>query len=128
VAPRREPSIVVVGRDPLVARGLVTYLTEAGFPARAARELPSPPSLDAQVVAVIAFPDELPEPLALAPVAALQRHRQDVLLVLVSSRPSRFAELVKRARRSTVALPAPVFGWALVDLVRAHQAEAGGRR
>ena len=118
----------MVGRDPLVARGLVAYLAEAGFATSAARDLPAPPSLAAQVVAVIAFPDELPEPLALAPVAALQRQRQDVLLVLVSSRPSRFAELVKRARRSTVALPAPVFGWALVDLVRAHQAEAGGRR
>lgn len=118
----------MVGRDPVVARGLVTYLTQAGFVASAARELPTPPNLAAHVVAVIAFPDELPEPLALAPIAALQRQRQDVLVVLVSSRPSRFAELVKRARRSTVALPAPVFGWALVDLVRAHQAELGGRR
>lgn len=75
---------------------------------------------DVRAGALVVFPDDYPDDEILRALKALRARRPRVRMVLVTSRPRYFEELLV-SRRGGVApqiLPRPVFAWALVDAVR----------
>jgi hypothetical protein len=112
---------LVVGTNAATRAALLTYLRDAGIDAdapggrgfaRASRTAD----------AVVVFPDELEPAAVRAALDAARDARPEILILVVTASPRRFAGAARGAR----VLPKPVFGWTLVDAIRAHVAEAGG--
>lgn len=99
-------------------RVLADYLTNAGFDVHPCDELAVPSAFAALVV--IGRGDESGEALAVLvrswmKVAKIQR------VVVVTSRPKALAALVASYSERVRVLPAPTFGWDLVDALRSDE-------
>lgn len=122
-APRpAAPTVLVVTRSSQASE-VGRYLDEAGLPAQLAASVPAPTRLPPTITAVVVFPDDLP--LALAAMLKLRRARKALLLLLVTGHPGRYQVLTAEAPDTTTLLPAPAFGWNLVDEIRRHHAAIG---
>lgn len=121
-APPPTATVLVVTRSSQASE-VGRYLDEAGLPAQVAASVPAPTRLAASVTAVVVFPDDLP--LAMAAMLKLRRARKALLLLLVTSHPGRYQPLTALAPDTTTLLPAPAFGWHLVDEIRRHHAAIG---
>ena len=122
-APRpAAPTVLVVTRSSQASE-VGRYLDEAGLPAQLAASVPAPARLAPSTTAVVVFPDDLP--LAMAAMVKLRRARKALLLLLVTSHPGRYQQLTALAPDTTTLLPAPAFGWNLVDEIRRHHAAIG---
>lgn len=116
------PTVLVVTRSSLASE-VGRYLDEAGLPAQLAASVPAPGRLPSAITAVVVFPDELP--LAMAAMLKLRRAKPALLLLLVTGHPGRYQALTALAPDTTTLLPAPAFGWNLVDEIRRHHAAIG---
>ena len=122
-APRpAAPTVLVVTRSSQASE-VGRYLDEAGLPAQLAASVPAPARLAPSTTAVVVFPDDLP--LAMAAMVKLRRARKALLLLLVTSHPGRYQQLTALAPDTTTLLPAPAFGWHVVDEIRRHHAAIG---
>ena len=117
-----SPTVLVVTRSSQ-AREIGRYLDEAGLPALVAASVPAPTRLAPSITAVVVFPDDLP--LAMAAMIKLRRARTALLFLLVTSHPGRYQPLTALAPDTTTLLPAPAFGWHVVDEIRRHHAASG---
>ncbi len=121
----RRPRLraLVVGTDPTTRAALLSYLHGAGIDADACgdakgleRACRAPRSA---ADAVVVFPDDLAPAAVRATLRAARAVGRDVLLVVVTASPQRFS-----ATAPLHVLPKPVFGWTLVDAIRAHAARS----
>jgi hypothetical protein len=117
-------SVTVVASNPSTLEALEVYLHGAGVPANGTRMVDrvlemTPPSS----AAVILFPDDFQEEAVVSALGALQRERPNVLAVIVSHEPQRFAQ-VPGTRRSEhpvpLVIPKPAWAWTILDAIRAR--------
>ncbi|HWO21756.1 MAG TPA: hypothetical protein VNO30_23465 [Kofleriaceae bacterium] len=108
--------VALLARASETRTALADYLTNAGFEVHASDELAAPASCGALVW--IGEPGEPGEPTASA-VRSLMKRARTQRVVVVTSRPKALAELVASHGARLHVLPAPVFGWSLVDALRA---------
>jgi hypothetical protein len=120
-----DPSVLVVTRSSQASE-VGRYLDDAGLPTQVAASLPAPARLTPTITAVVVFPDDLP--LALAAMLKVRRARSELLMLVVTSHPSRYQSVLALAPDTTTLLPAPAFGWNLVDEIRRHHAAIGRPR
>jgi DNA-binding response OmpR family regulator len=118
----RDPlHVTIVSANPETLDGLQSYLRQAGINARGTGEIESGAAMDPHPSAVVFFPDEYPAGNVLKEVSRLRRERPQVLIVLVTREPKRFTEnLATNERAPTIIVPKPVWGWAILDAIRAH--------
>lgn len=114
--------VTVVADDPGTGDALRSYLGRAGVASRATRRLDAARLPGASIAAVVIFPDEYGLPDVLTSIATLRARNPTTLLLLVTSSPRSFARALKPRGRSVlpVIFPKPVFGWTIVDTIRAH--------
>jgi hypothetical protein len=116
-APRQ---VAIFSGNPETLDGLQSYLRGAGVAARGTRRLDECSDLTAApTVAVVLFPDDFPYESVLATVADIAARRPGILQVLVTGHPKTFERLVD-GRENVVIVPRPVWGWTILDAIRAH--------
>lgn len=112
--PRRRIALVSSAGDTRTM--LAGYLTGAGFEVHACDELAIPSSFGALVV--IGGPEAGREAL-LASVGSWIKLTRIPRVVVVTSKPTAWNDLVAAHGERLTVLPAPVFGWDVVDALRA---------
>jgi hypothetical protein len=124
VSLRRRPTtlVTVISENRETVDGLHGYLTRAGVESRGAR-LGEASRIPRGTTAVVIFPDDFEPKEVLRAVASLHDALPATLVVLVTARPQPFltASAVPASASSTLILPKPVFGWAILDAIRSHQ-------
>jgi hypothetical protein len=109
--------VVIISANPETLDGLQSYLQSAGFAARGSRSLDGCDVTSA--VAVVLFPDDFtPEAVCVA-LAGFADRRAGVFQMLVTGSPKKFEHLTEELRNVLV-VPRPVWGWTIVDAIRAH--------
>lgn len=121
-AGRRRVALVAHAGDPRTA--LADYLTRSGFDVHACAELAAPSAFAA--VVLLGRHDEPIEDLT-ASVRAWMKLGRIERVVVVTSKPRALAELAADHGERLRVLPAPVFGWDLVDALRAGDSGGPGR-
>ena len=98
---------------------LLAYLYGAGLPAVGSDGLSG--KLAAAVSEIVLFPDDFPVAEIAAAVPRLRRAPR--LVLLVTSEPQRYAELIAphEGTYTPLVVAKPAFGWMLVDAIRAHR-------
>lgn len=107
--------VAVVSPRTVTRIALAGYLKDAGFDVHECEELDLPTAFDSLVV----LEDDNERLVdAIRGWIKLTRHQR---LVVVTSKPSVFRELVALHGDRLQVLPAPAFGWDLVDVLRAKR-------
>lgn len=112
--------VAIVAGNPETLDGLQSYLQSAGVDARGTRRIEDcadlrPPA----TVAVVLFPDDFSTESVKAAVLDIGVRGPGILRLLVTGRPKTFDDLVE-GRRNVVVVPRPVWGWTILDAIRAH--------
>jgi DNA-binding response OmpR family regulator len=115
----RSFEVVIVSDNPETLDGLQSYLRGAGVTARCARDLVECTTFaTATTIAFVLFPDDFVPENVVALIADLTRARPKAMSLLVTSEPHRFESLT--SRHGVLVMPRPVWGWTLLDAIRAH--------
>jgi hypothetical protein len=125
---RREPiQVTIVTANAETFDGLQAYLSLRGLAARNAGQLGE---LDAKSCsAVIFFPDEFLLKDVLHELRRLRQGQPRVLVLVVTREPERYVEVVNAEGigRAPVVIPKPVWGWTILDAIRAGLKSLSGR-
>ena len=112
--------VAIVSANPETLDGLQSYLHGAGVTARGTRRLEDCIELTAPTtVAVVLFPDDFSSESVMATVIEIGARGPGILRVLVTGHPKTFDALVQ-GRRNVLVVPRPVWGWTILDAIRAH--------
>lgn len=112
--------VTIVSASPETLDGLQSYLHSAGVAARGTRRLEDCCDLTVSfTVAVVLFPDDFAWESVAATVADIGARGPGILRVLVTGRPKTFEPLVGD-RANLLIVPRPVWGWTILDAIRAH--------
>ena len=118
--PRGKPLYVtVVSNNAETLRGLQAYFDEAGVPTHGTRAISDLSMVAPATTAVVLFPDDFVEREVLDTIAALQRARPRLLMLVVTRQPQLFGQALAPDGHALV-LPKPSFGWSILDAIRAH--------
>lgn len=114
--------VKVVADSPQTIEGLRDYLTHAGVASHVARELRNGDPVPPEITAVVLFPDEFATEVVETAVLGWRSARPELLIVVVTTTPQAYRAALAPDGSSypPVVLPKPVFGWALLDSIRAH--------
>lgn len=116
----RSLAVVLVSERADTADGMRRYLAHAGVSSRTVVRIDDVLTAARDADAVVAFPDDFPQGLALEALAALHAVAPECVLVVVTSHPARYQRLGARdPRRGVVVLPRPAWGWNILDSIRA---------
>jgi hypothetical protein len=120
--------VAIVSANPETLDGLQSYLQGAGVAARGTRRLEDCVAMGIPAtVAVVLFPDEFSRESVLATVLDIGARGPRILRVLVTGHPKTFDAFVE-GRRNVLVVPRPVWGWTILDAIRAHVEEDAQRR
>jgi hypothetical protein len=112
--------VAIVSTNPETLDGLETYLRSVGIRARGWRRLEDCSDLTStSTLAVILFPDDFPWEAVIATVAELATRCGTTLRLLVTGQPKKYERLVE-AGEHVVVISRPVWGWTILDAIRAH--------
>ena len=116
-------TVAIAATNPETLDGLSSYLRGVGVGVRCMRD-PSEcagfASASKTRVAVVIFPDDFRWEKVVATLADLASLRPTVLPVLVTAYPQRFETV--RAAEEVIIMPRPVWGWTILDAIRAQVA------
>lgn len=120
---RKRPTssqVAIVSANPETLDGLQHYLQSAGVAARGTRRLEDCADLTAPAtLAVVVFPDDFPREPLVATVLDIGARVPGILRVLVTGHPKTFEPLFG-GRPNVLVVPRPVWGWTILDAIRAH--------
>ncbi len=123
---RRSPEVVVIASSPNALDGLHSYLRNAGLTAHTLRDLDDfSRRADTSIDALVLFPDDFRWESVIAAVAELAERHPHALPVLVTARPQCFEKL---AGTTVLVVPRPVWGWTILDAIRAHVDDLDGKK
>lgn len=112
--------VAIVSANPETLDGLQSYLQGAGVAARGTRRLEDCAELTAPAtVAVVLFPDDFSRESVMATVVDIGARGPSILRLLVTGHPKAFEALVE-GRRNVLVVPRPIWGWTILDAIRAH--------
>jgi hypothetical protein len=112
--------VAIVAEQQDTRNALQQYLRASGIGSIALRALSG--ALMPAITALVLFPDEFPATHVVTRVSALRRNRPSLFIIIVTSAPQRIASALRTERGSPIplVLQKPVFGWSIVDSIRAH--------
>ncbi len=112
--------VTIVSANPETLDGLQSYLHDAGVAARGTRRLEDCCDLTVPLtVALVLFPDDFAWERVTSTLADIDARRPGILRVLVTGHPKTFEPLVG-GRKNVLIVPRPVWGWTILDAIRAH--------
>lgn len=113
--------VTIVSNNPETLDSLQTYLRGAGVGARSARELePCAVTASGATLAIVVFADDFRWESVVTTLADLALNAPQALPVLVTAHPQRFERLTLSG--SVLIVPRPVWGWTILEAIRAHAA------
>jgi len=117
--------VAIVSANLETLDGLQTYLRGAGVAARGTRRLEDCSDLTApSTVAVVLFPDDFRLESVVATLAEICASRPSILRLLVTGHPKTLEPLFG-GHRNVMIVPRPVWGWTILDAIRAHVDDGG---
>ena len=115
---RQVRSVTVVSTNPETLDGLQTYLRRAGVIVHCTRSLADCTKLASEGVrAVVLFPDDYRWEKIVTTLADLAALQPPGLPVVVTAYPQRFEKLTAK---DVIITPRPVWGWTILDAIRAQ--------
>lgn len=115
-----QPRVAIVSANAETLDGLQSYLDGAGVAARGTRRLEECASLTAaSTLAVVLFPDDFASDGVMSAVRELATRHPTILQVLVTGHPKAY-EALGKGRRNVLVIARPVWGWTILDAIRAH--------
>jgi hypothetical protein len=127
MAPTRKPSsegVVVVSANRDTLETLCTYLRGAGVATSCAPELSGcAKAAGTSTLAYVLFADDFGREEVVATLADLAVQQPTALPVLVTAHPQHFERL--RSPEKVLIVPRPVWGWTILDAIRAHRERSG---
>lgn len=127
--PRRTTStpcrVAIFSSNGETLDGLQQYLFVAGVSCRSYRTPEEIDLVHEPATVLILFPDELPLPAVFGLLGRLREARSNALTLLVTRTPARFREAAASDGRTRppLILAKPVFGWTILEAIRAHSAK-----
>lgn len=115
--------VALASQDPRLRGELARYLVDAGFEVQ---EFDQPPRPHGMWALIWLTERELHARVAETVVGAWLGHGRVRRVVVVSWHPTALRALADRHRTHLVVLPPPVFGWQVVDALRADDGREGG--
>lgn len=116
---KRSAEVVIVAKSAETLDGLHTYLNTAGVSAKCTSDIDEIRRDPAQrPSAFVLFPDDFAWDRVVAAVAAVLEQHPAALPIVVTAHPKRIEELTRESR--VLVVPRPVWGWTILDAVRAH--------
>ncbi|WP_394842313.1 response regulator [Pendulispora brunnea] len=114
--------VLIVSDNPETLDALVKYLGAAGATVAGTRELERCAEMTpGGASAVVLFPDDFEKQTVLDTLHDLGVHRPNTLPVLVTSESKQFRALpAATGRVAPLIVPKPVWGWTLLDAIRAE--------
>jgi hypothetical protein len=126
-SPPSAKTITIVCANPETLDGLEGYLRSVGFAAHGSRRLDDCVArTNGATIAVLLFPDDFAWEAVIATLAELAATRSKALRVLVTSSPKTYQRLLDGPAKAVV-IARPVWGWTILDTIRAHLDEGGDR-
>jgi len=110
--------VAIVSPNPETLDGLQSYLEAAGVVARCTRDLEGTRAAPQGTRAFVLFPDDYRWESVVSVVADLTAKRPAALPLLVTAQPKKFEKLAGGGK--VVVVPRPVWGWTILDAIRAH--------
>lgn len=111
--------VTIVSANAETLDGLQAYLSGAGFVARCARDLAAcKKTASPRTLAIVVFPDDFRWEEVADALADLAAQHPRALPVLVTAHPQRCEAL--RSTEELLIVPRPVWGWTILDAIRAH--------
>jgi hypothetical protein len=112
--------VTIVSANAETLDGLQSYLKSAGVAARGTRRLEDCSEMKAPLtVAIVLFPDDFSTESIVTTVQEIGARGPGILRLLVTGHPKAFETLVEGSR-NVVVVPRPVWGWTILDAIRAH--------
>jgi hypothetical protein len=125
--PRSLEEVTIISTNPETLDGLQAYLRGAGLAARCTREVEGCAKLaPSRTLAFVLFPDDFPWESVMATLADFAEQRPLALPVLVTAQPQRFERLT--SAEHVLIVPRPVWGWTILDAIRAHLEAQGANK
>lgn len=110
--------VVIVATNPETIDGLETYLRAAHISARCTTELDRCVGLIGRgTLAFVIFPDDFAQDSVLSVIAQLEQRCPAAVPVLITANAPRF---VDRVPSHVVVMARPVWGWSILDAIRAN--------
>jgi hypothetical protein len=115
-------TVCVVSNKPDTLDGMHEYFSLTGIPSSARSTLNPLAELAREIAVLLLFPDDFPAHEAANYLSVLRTRRPDLLIVLVTREPPLYTAMTATDGRplDAVVLPRPVFGWTILDAVRAR--------
>jgi hypothetical protein len=119
--PLHLSTITVIAGNPETLEGLRHYLTGVGVASRTAQTLNDLDALSSSI-ALVLFPDDFDTAHVAASVTSIRTTYPQLLILFVTSAPQLFSLVLGPDARSLlpIVLPKPVFGWTILDAIRAR--------
>jgi hypothetical protein len=114
----RAPRVAMIATPDETTPALVRYLADSGFDVCACDELVVARSFDA---VVWISRHDTPVDAVLGRVRSWIKSTRNQRVVVITAKPNAFKDLVARYATRLCVLPAPAFGWDLVDALRANE-------
>ena len=115
---RSRVQVTIVATSAETLDGLQGYLTRAGLNARASRSMVGADADPCSVV--VLFPDDFATDDVLQELLRIRQERPNVLVVVVTNKPQRYAASVELDGKGQVplVLPRPAWGFSILDAIR----------
>lgn len=116
---KRSGEVIIVAKSPETLDGLHTYLNTAGLRAKCTSDIGEVGRDRSQhPSAFVLFPDDFPWEHVVAAIAGVLEQHPTALPIVVTAHPKRIEALTREGR--VLVVPRPVWGWTILDAVRAH--------
>lgn len=120
MAPNDTRTVAILSDNPETIDGLVGYLRNVGIPAQGRRDLDVARLQTSKTRAIVLFPDDFAEAGVTALLNTLMKKDDTFLKLIVTGKPAPYEALLV-GRKGFVVNTRPVWGWAIVDAIRAHE-------
>lgn len=120
-ARERPLHVTIVSANPETLDGLEAYLRRAGLKTKGTRQIEATSAITPSTASVVVlFPDDFGVAIVTATLGTLRIQRPKTLTVLVTKEPRRFEALPVVKGVAPLVVPKPVWGWTILDAIRAH--------
>jgi hypothetical protein len=123
----KPPLVAIVADSQDAIAGLEEYLEGAGVVATTSTSLDDSTKIPSTLRAVVLFPDGFHSGNATRWIASVRRRGPKLLIIVVTGSPQRIVGALRPElnRSIPLILQKPVFGWTILDAIRAHARSKG---
>ncbi len=121
--PNPDGTVLVVCSNAETREGLEDYFGQTGIAVTSRHTINPLAELSSSLRAMVMFPDDFPPHQASAYLSMARARHPDLTVVIVTKEPPVYTGMTATNGRplNAIVLPRPVFGWTILDAIRAER-------